>query len=95
MPATFAPPIRQRSLREPAAADVADTDTDSDGTADCNDADDDNDGVADGSDSGEPRSRHLRRQSMTVTADDDCAVGTDDFGPLADNDLPANDGAGR
>ena len=66
-----------------------DTDTDGDGTPDCNDTDDDNDGVLDGVDTAplDP--------DVCADADgdgcDDCSVGTDGFGPLADN-TPANDG---
>ncbi|MDA9864186.1 hypothetical protein N9C70_03870 [Flavobacteriales bacterium] len=68
---------------------TADTDTDSDGTPDCNDTDDDNDGVLDGVDTAplDP--------DVCADADgdgcDDCSIGTDGFGPLADN-TPNNDG---
>jgi formylglycine-generating enzyme required for sulfatase activity len=64
-------------------------DTDSDGSCDAGDADDDNDGVGDGSDPS-PLDPDI---CGDVDADgcDDCSVGTDDYGPLADND-PANDG---
>ena len=65
------------------------TDTDADGLCDSGDPDDDNDGVADAADSN-PLDPHI---CADVDADgcDDCAVGTDGFGPLADN-LPSNDG---
>ncbi|MFQ5671164.1 MAG: thrombospondin type 3 repeat-containing protein, partial [Acidobacteriota bacterium] len=65
------------------------TDTDADGACDLGDPDDDNDGLGDGVD--------LAPLDPTVCADadadlcDDCAVGVDGFGPLADN-TPANDG---
>jgi Leucine-rich repeat (LRR) protein len=64
-------------------------DTDGDGNADCVDTDDDNDGVLDGLD---PLSLDpdICGDSDGDTCDD-CVVGTDDFGPLADN-TPANDG---
>jgi len=68
---------------------TADTDTDSDGTPDCNDTDDDNDGVLDGADTAplDP--------DVCADADgdgcDDCSIGTDGFGSLADN-TPDNDG---
>ena len=67
----------------------ADTDTDGDGTADCHDTDDDNDGILDGPDTAD------LDPDICADADgdgcDDCAVGTDNFGPLADNDI-SNDG---
>ena len=69
---------------------TADTDTDGDGTPDCNDTDDDNDGVLDGVDTAplDP--------DVCADADgdgcDDCSIGTDGFGPLADN-TPNNDGS--
>ncbi len=65
------------------------TDTDSDGTCDLTDTDDDNDGVLDGGD--------VAPFDPSVCGDtdldgcDDCTVGTDGFGPLADN-LPLADG---
>jgi subtilisin family serine protease len=66
-----------------------DVDTDGDGQADCVDPDDDNDGVSDDEDA------DALNPSVCVDADgdrcDDCAVGTDGFGPLADNDT-MNDG---
>ncbi len=65
------------------------TDTDGDSMADCVDPDDDNDGVADGSDPNDTN------PDICGDSDgdgcDDCAIGTDNFGPLADN-LPSNDG---
>jgi hypothetical protein len=64
-------------------------DTDQDGAGDACDPDDDNDGVADGSDP-DPLDPDICGDSDGDTCDD-CSVGTDDFGPLADND-PANDG---
>ena len=69
----------------------ASTPADTDGDLSCNtlDSDDDNDGVADGSD---PASLDpdVCGDSDADTCDD-CAVGTDDFGPLPDAD-PLNDG---
>ena len=68
---------------------VTATDTDSDGICDAEDTDDDNDGVADGDDDDST--------DPTVCEDsdndgcDDCSIGVDGFGPLADN-TPANDG---
>jgi hypothetical protein len=64
-------------------------DTDSDGLCNAGDPDDDNDGVDDVSDPS--------ALDPDVCGDsdgdgcDDCSVGTDDFGPLPDND-PSNDG---
>ena len=72
-----------------AVPDDLETDTDGDGLIDDCDTDDDNDGVADVDD--------LDALNPDICEDldgdtcDDCAVGTDDFGPLPDND-PANDG---
>ncbi|MFT5860865.1 MAG: hypothetical protein ACI865_002981, partial [Flavobacteriaceae bacterium] len=65
------------------------TDTDGDGICDLADPDDDNDGVADGSDTA-PLDPFV---CADADADgcDDCAIGIDGFGPLADN-TPANDG---
>ncbi|MBT8189287.1 MAG: T9SS type A sorting domain-containing protein, partial [Bacteroidia bacterium] len=66
------------------------TDTDGDGICDSSDPDDDNDGVNDISD--------LLPLNPSICQDldgdgcDDCSIGTDGFGPLADN-APANDGA--
>ncbi len=68
---------------------VTATDTDSDGTCDAEDPDDDNDGVLDGDDDDST--------DPTVCEDsdndgcDDCSIGVDGFGALADN-TPANDG---
>ena len=64
-------------------------DTDSDGLADVGDADDDNDGVADAFDNS-PLDPFLCEDTDADGADD-CSVGVDGFGPLADNN-PANDG---
>jgi hypothetical protein len=64
-------------------------DTDQDGAGDACDPDDDNDGVADVSDPA-PLNPDICGDSDGDTCDD-CAVGTDDFGPLPDND-PMNDG---
>jgi len=65
-------------------------DCDSDGACDAGDPDDDNDGVRDATD------RARCNPDVCADADrddcDDCAVGTDDFGPLADN-RPDRDGA--
>ncbi|UCC28889.1 MAG: hypothetical protein JSU86_11885, partial [Phycisphaerales bacterium] len=66
-----------------------DTDTDGDDIADCIDPDDDNDGVSD-ADDGDPIDPDVC-QDMDGDRCDDCAIGTDDLGPLPDND-PANDG---
>ncbi len=65
------------------------TDTDGDGVPDATDDDDDNDGVFDDEDS-EPLNPDVC-QDLDGDTCDDCAIGTDDFGPLPDND-PANDG---
>ena len=68
---------------------VTATDTDSDGTCDAEDPDDDKDGVLDGDDDDST--------DPTVCEDsdndgcDDCSIGVDGFGALADN-TPANDG---
>ena len=64
-------------------------DLDGDGLCDAGDVDDDNDGVEDGSDT-DPTDPDV---CTDVDADtcDDCAVGTDDFGPLSDAD-PSDDG---
>jgi lysophospholipase L1-like esterase len=67
----------------------SDPDTDGDGTPDASDGDDDNDGVADGADAA-PLDPDLC-QDGDADSCDDCSVGSDGFGPLADN-LPANDG---
>jgi spore coat protein A len=65
------------------------TDTDGDGQCNAGDTDDDNDGVSDLLDS-DPANPDIC-QDTDVDSCDDCAVGTDNFGPLPDND-PANDG---
>lgn len=64
-------------------------DTDGDGICDLSDSDDDNDGVADAEDA-DPLDPTVCRD-MDDDGCDDCAVGTDGFGPLPDFD-PANDG---
>ncbi|PIW02247.1 MAG: hypothetical protein COW42_02420, partial [Deltaproteobacteria bacterium CG17_big_fil_post_rev_8_21_14_2_50_63_7] len=64
-------------------------DTDSDGACDAGDLDNDNDGVLDTQDNN-PNNPDLCRDVDLDTCDD-CAVGTDNFGPLVDNN-PANDG---
>ena len=64
-------------------------DTDGDGTPDTTDLDDDNDGVPDVEDSAPLDPTVCRDQD--VDSCDDCAIGTDGFGPLADFDI-ANDG---
>jgi hypothetical protein len=64
-------------------------DTDSDGLCDAGDPDDDNDGVADGADSASTNPDLC--EDADADGCDDCATGTDDLGPLPDND-PANDG---
>jgi len=70
--------------------DDASGDTDGDGVCDDTDPDDDNDGVPDATDPNDTNP-DVCGDSDADTCDD-CAVGTDDFGPLSDS-LPANDGA--
>jgi len=65
-------------------------DFDADGECDLGDTDDDNDGIADVDDI-DPLNPDLCGDTDGDTCDD-CAVGTDDLGPLGDSD-PANDGA--
>ncbi len=65
------------------------TDTDADGACDAGDTDDDNDGVDDAVDT-DPLNPDVCEDVDADTCDD-CAVGTDDFGPLSDAD-PTNDG---
>ncbi|MEM7247457.1 MAG: thrombospondin type 3 repeat-containing protein, partial [Acidobacteriota bacterium] len=64
-------------------------DTDGDGTCDLGETDTDNDGVPD-LDDPQPSDPNLCGDTDGDSCDD-CAVGTDDFGPLSDSD-PANDG---
>ncbi len=73
----------------PGVSNASQLDTDSDGQGDACDTDDDNDGIADGSDNAplDPTSC----QDADGDGCDDCSVGVDGFGPLADN-TPANDG---
>jgi hypothetical protein len=66
-----------------------DDDTDGDGLDDVIDPDDDNDGVADAADA-DPLNPDVC-EDVDLETCDDCAIGTDDYGPLPDND-PANDG---
>jgi hypothetical protein len=73
----------------PSDPNPAQTDTDGDGAGDACDADDDNDGIADGVDA-DPLNPSICADSDADTCDD-CAIGVDGFGPLADSD-PANDG---
>ncbi|MCP4141352.1 MAG: hypothetical protein GY755_13895, partial [Chloroflexi bacterium] len=68
---------------------VGGIDTDGDGSSDLCDADDDNDGVDDGDDTA-PLDPTIC-EDIDGDSCDDCAVGVDGFGPLADNDQ-ANDG---
>ncbi|MCK4660177.1 MAG: DUF2341 domain-containing protein, partial [Phycisphaerae bacterium] len=65
------------------------TDTDGDGLCDAGDTDDDNDGVLDDADTNSLNPDIC--QDTDGDGCDDCSVGTDNFGPLPDND-PANDG---
>ncbi len=65
------------------------TDTDGDGLCNAGDGDDDNDGVADGSDLAS-LNPDLCRDSDNDSCDD-CAVGTDNFGPQSDA-VPTSDG---
>ena len=69
--------------------DECQADTDGDGAIDACDVDDDNDGVNDDDDY-VPHWPGLCGDSDGDTCDD-CAVGTDGFGPMPDND-PTNDG---
>ena len=73
----------------PAVSNPDQIDTDSDGLGNACDPDDDNDGVLDATDT------NPLNPDICADADadgcDDCAVGTDNFGPLSDN-LPGNDG---
>ena len=69
--------------------DLLETDTDGDGMIDDCEDDDDNDGVLDGADL--DSINPYACEDVDQDSCDDCAVGADGFGPLADND-PANDG---
>ncbi|UCE17763.1 MAG: hypothetical protein JSV84_12890, partial [Gemmatimonadota bacterium] len=73
----------------PNAYNPGQADTDGDGQGNACDSDDDNDGVADGPDTAQLDPDVC--QDIDTDGCDDCAVGTDDFGPNPDND-PANDG---
>ncbi|HOP07786.1 MAG TPA: thrombospondin type 3 repeat-containing protein [candidate division Zixibacteria bacterium] len=64
-------------------------DTDGDGLCDMGDPDDDNDGVPDASDT-DPYNPFVC-EDLDGDGCDDCAVGNDGFGPMADN-MPLNDG---
>jgi len=74
----------------PSVANAGQKNTDGDSEGNACDADDDNDGVADSGD--------IDKLNPDVCIDsdgdncNDCSVGTDGFGPLADN-LPGNDGS--
>ena len=65
------------------------TDTDGDGSCDAGDPDDDNDGVPDVTDTA-PLDPDIC-EDIDGDGCDDCAIGTDNFGHLPDND-PNNDG---
>ena len=65
-------------------------DTDGDGLLDCLDPDDDNDGVLDLGDP-DPLSPNACGLDSDGDTCDDCSVGVDGFGPLADG-VPADDG---
>ncbi len=69
--------------------DTDGTDTDTDGQCNAGDGDDDNDGIADALDIGATNPRVCGDSDLDTC--DDCAVGVDQFGPLADS-LPDADG---
>jgi hypothetical protein len=73
----------------PASYNPNQEDNDGDDVGDACDLDDDNDGVVDATDT-DPLDPDVCEDSDSDGCDD-CAVGSDDFGPLADN-LPSNDG---
>ncbi len=73
----------------PGTANADQADLDSDGAGDVCDADRDNDGVMDVTDTDD--STPFMCADEDEDACDDCAIGVDGFGELADND-PANDG---
>ncbi|MCK4658584.1 MAG: thrombospondin type 3 repeat-containing protein, partial [Phycisphaerae bacterium] len=73
----------------PNTHDPTQQDTDGDGVGNVCDDDDDNDGVLDGGDT-DPLNPDVC-EDADGDGCDDCSVGTDNFGPLADN-TPGNDG---
>ncbi|MCH1583376.1 MAG: HYR domain-containing protein, partial [Flavobacteriales bacterium] len=82
--------VNGRSISAQFDVIVTATDTDGDGTCDGEDTDDDNDGVLDGDDDDSTDPNVC--EDSDDDGCDDCSIGLDGFGPLADN-TPANDGA--